>query len=156
MMADLYWKSLEHHRAYQQLTMFHKFNHDIVNISITSYIILVSYITRNSHILKFTQLYCHTDIYAYSFHLIVIRMWNTYLSPSSCPHLCPLSSQLLWLHPSGMLPILSDSNSLITVGFQSCTHLLIFYLYLTILCTGTSFCFSARETTSCVNPSWSS
>ncbi len=84
MMADLHWKSLEHHRAYQQLTMFYKINHEIVNISIPPYIIPVSYrlySIRNSHILKFTQLYCRTDIYAFSFYPRVIRMWNT-LSPS--------------------------------------------------------------------------
>ncbi len=97
MMDDHRWKSLEHCRAYQQLTMFYKINHEIVNISIPSYIIPVSYSIRNSHILKFTQLYCHTHIY---FTLESSGCGILYLPQSSCLHLCPLSSQLFIRHPA--------------------------------------------------------
>ena len=77
MLERLNWPSLETRRMHQQLCLFYKIVHGLVNIKLPAHVKPITQHTRNSHQLKFIQIQCRTDIYAYSFYPRVIRMWNS-------------------------------------------------------------------------------
>ena len=81
MLDHLEWESLEARRAKNQLTMFFKIIHGLVDIPACDYLVLASTRKRSQHSLKFLQILVSSEYYKFSFFPRSVCHWN---STSQC------------------------------------------------------------------------
>ena len=73
----LEWESLEARRAKNQLTMFFKIIHGLVDIPASDYLVPASTRTRSQHSLKFLQIPVSSEYYKSSFFPRTVCRWNS-------------------------------------------------------------------------------
>ena len=77
MLDHLEWESLEARRAKNQLTMFFKIIHGLVDIPASDYLVPASTRTRSQHSLKFLQIPVSSEYYKSSFFPRTVCRWNS-------------------------------------------------------------------------------
>ena len=77
MLDHLEWESLEARRAKNQLTMFFKIIHGLVDIPANDYLVPASTRTRSQHSLKFLQIPVSSEYYKSSFFPRTVCRWNS-------------------------------------------------------------------------------
>lgn len=76
MQKDLGWRSLEHRRLDFRLIMFFKIYHNLVAISLPTYIKTPSRLTRHMHPLSLRKIQVTSDYHKFSFFPHCITLWN--------------------------------------------------------------------------------
>ena len=95
MLDHLVWETLESRRTKNQLIMFFKIVHGLVDIPADKYLTPASTRTRSRHSLKYRQIPASSDCYKHSFFPQTVRLWNSLpATVAEAPGLVPFKREL--------------------------------------------------------------
>ena len=95
MLDHLEWETLESRRTKNQLIMFFKIVHGLVDIAADKYLTPASTRTRSNHSLKYRQIPTSSDYYKHSFLPQTVRLWNSLQATvAEAPGLVPFKREL--------------------------------------------------------------
>ena len=95
MLDHLEWEIVESRRTKNQLIMFFKIVHDLVDIPADKYQTPASTRTRSRHSLKYRQIPTSSDYYKRSFFPQTVRLWNSRAATmAEAPNLVPFKREL--------------------------------------------------------------
>ena len=81
MLGRLGWCTLEQRRADSRLVLFYKIVHGYVAVTLPSYVIPLTRISRTSHPLAYRQICARNDYYKYLFFPLTVVQWNSLPAP---------------------------------------------------------------------------
>ena len=95
MLDHLEWETLESRRTKNQLIMFFKIVHGLVDIPADKYLTPASTRTRSRHSFKYRQIPTSSDYYKHSFFPQTVRLWNSLpATVAEAPGLVPFKWEL--------------------------------------------------------------
>ena len=95
MLDHLEWETLESRRTKNQLVMFFKFIHGLIDIPAERYLTPASTRTRSHHSLKYRQIPTSSDYHKYSFFPNTVCLWNSLpANVAEAPGLVPFKREL--------------------------------------------------------------